>query len=248
MVMELKIDYIRALTNLYGHVKPAKVCEIYNQQNDEVENINEFEAFLNDLKQVVENRYVYIKEDQFMDEIYYLSYEKYKKLCEEQDGKPHYVPEKAELLNYVNPIYWEKPIEFNELEEYIASQLFPEDEVMVQKLTDEILNYMVEDKFKAALELLMHYEVVLEEDKAVDELLNILQRLNNNTRMRAHNGFTPIEISKLTGESVYILPDKLLEDDNDCHCGSKKKYFECHKESDDKIRRLSDYRKEMKKA
>lgn len=246
--MELKINYIRALTNLYGHVEPAKVCEIYNQQNDEMKDPNEFEVFLKELKEVIENRFVYIKEDKFLDEVYYLSRVKYEALCAKQDGKPHYVPEKEELLNYVNPLYWEKPLVFEELEEYLLNQLFPEDEVTGRTLANEILTYMIEDKFDATLQLLHHYEVVFDEDKAVDELLNILQRLNNNTRMRVHNAFTPIEISQLTGESVYILPDKLLEDDNDCHCGSKKKYFDCHKEADSKIRRLSEYRKEMKEV
>lgn len=240
--MDSKVDYICALTNLYGHVSPDKACEVYNQQNDTLFDAVHFTVFLTGLAYLVENRYIYVKNGQFLEETNYLFQEKYEQLCMQQTGKPHYVPEKEQLMNYVNLTYWEKPLEYEELETYILAEYFTDHGVKGKQLADEIFNYIMEDNFQAALDTLVHYEITLTDEKATDPLLNILQRLNNNTRMRVHNSFTPIEISKLLGESVYILPDKLLEDENDCHCGSKKKYKICHMEDDNKIRRLSEYR------
>lgn len=245
--MGIRLEYICALTNLYGHATPELICEIYNQQNHDACAIAEFDVFLMNPKESIENRYVYIKNGTFIEETLYLFKEKYEQLCAEQAGKPYYIPEKYQLLRFADLNYWEKPLEYEELEAYILREFFPNQKVTGLNLADELFYHMADNNFEASLQTLIHYEVLLDEDKASDPFLNIMQRLHNNTRMRAHKAHTPIEISKLTGESVYILPDKRLEDDNDCHCGSKKKYKECHLTDDDKIRRLSEYRNGLKK-
>ncbi len=246
--MELKIDYICSLVNLYGHVSPEKVCEVYNLLNHADASPFDFEILLTNPEQRVEDRYVYIKDGKFIEESLYLFQEKYEELCAQQADKPHYVPEKEELMEYKDLHYWEKPLEYEELETYISTHFFPNHADTAKNLAEEIFSHIMANHFKGCLQTLVHYEVILDEEKALDPFLNILQRLNNNTRMRAHNAHTPIEISQLTGESVYILPDKVLEDGDDCHCGSKKTYKDCHMKDDDKIRRLNEYRSGLKEV
>jgi len=240
--MDLHIEYICALTNLYGHVSPKRVCAVYNQQNDVQLELADVEAYLKNPKQQIENRYVYIRGEEFLEERLYLLEEKYEKLVAKQKGKPYYVPKKEELLKYAELNYWEKPAEYAELEVHIQTNFFPDQAATGRHLTTEIFEHIKRDNVDDALQLFNHYEIIFEDKKESDAVLYIIQRLNNNTRMKANNGHTPIELSKITGNPTYTLPVILPKDDEDCHCGSGKKYKNCHSESDKKIKRLKDYR------
>lgn len=240
--MDLHIEYICALTNLYGHVLPEKVCEIHNQQNHKQLDPVEIGVYLTNPGQKMENRYIYIKEGEFIEEAFYLFEQKYKELVAKQAGKPHYVPVKEELLKYAKLHYWEKPAEYNELETYIFTNYFPDNEQMMEQLAEEIFYHIQHDKVDTALEIFSHYEINFKDETESDPVLYIMQRLSNNTRMKAHNGHTPLELSKITGEPIYTLPNQLPGEEDECHCGSKKQYKTCHMEDDNKIKRLSDYR------
>jgi len=240
--MNLHVEYICALTNLYGHVSPARVCDTYNQHHDEPSELSDIEFYLTNPGQQIENRYLYIKHGKFLEENLYLFEEKYKELMDKQEGKPHYIPEKEALLKYSDLYYWEKPAEYKELEDYIHANFFPDDQASCQKLTDEIFDHIQRGNANNALRLFKSYEIIFEEEKDSDPVLYIMQRLSNNTRMQANNGHTPIELSKITGKPMYTLPITLPGDNENCHCGSGKKYKDCHFESDKKIKRLNDYR------
>lgn len=240
--MALRIEYICALTNLYGHVSPEKVCEIYNQQNKKKLNLSEIEQYIQLETPKIENRYVYIYQGRFLEENFYLFEEQYKKLVTKQKNKPYYIPVKEELLKYAELNYWEKPAEFFELETYIQASYFPENKMMSRNLANEIFEHIQMGGIKEALEIFEHYEIIFKDEAESGSILYIIQRLHNNTRMKANNGYTPFELSVLTGNPSYQLPNKFPKADEDCHCGSKKKYKDCHFESDEKIKRLDNYR------
>jgi len=240
--MELQIDYICALTNLYGHVSPKQVWEVYNQQNEPRINLSDIERYLKNLESKVENRYIYVHQGEFLEEIFYLFEERFEELLEKQVGKPHYIPKKLELLKYADLNYWEKPAEYKELEEYVQMNYFSENQTLGEKICDEIFDHIRMNNMKEAMRTFEQYEVIFENEEESDPVLYILQRLSNNTRMQMNNGHTLIELSEITGEPTYHLPNKLPADDEDCHCGSKKQYKNCHLDSDEKIKRLNDYR------
>jgi len=240
--MNLHIEYICALTNLYGHVSPDRVCDTYNQHHDEQSELQEIEFYLTNPGQQIENRYLYIKQGKFLEEDLYLFEEKYEALMDKQEGKPHYIPEKEALLKYSDLYYWEKPAEYDELENYIHANFFPDDQAAGQKLTADIFDHIQRGNARDALRLFKSYEIIFEEEKDSDPVLYIIQRLSNNTRMQANNGYTPLELSEIMGHPAYILPVKLPKNGEECHCGSGKKYKDCHFESDENIKRLKDYR------
>jgi len=240
--MNLHVEYICALTSLYGHVSPDRICDVYNQHHEEQLEYSEIEFYLTNPDQQIENRYLYIKQGKFLEEFLYLFEEKYEELMDKQKDKPHYVPEKEELLNYADLHYWEEPAEYKELEDYIHTHFFPNDGATGRKLTTEIFDHIQMGDVDSALRLFEDYEIIFDGKKESDPVLYIMQRLSNNTRMQANNGHTPIEISKIMGNPTYTLPIKLPKNGGDCHCGSGKKYKDCHLESDERIKRLNDYR------
>lgn len=242
VTMDLPLEYICALTNLYGHVSPGRVCEVYNQQNDERLKFSEVELYIKNPNQQVENRYIYIYRGKFLEEIYYLFEDRYKELIAKQKDKPYYIPAKNELLKYAELSYWEKPAEYQELETYIQMNYFSNNESMSENLANEIFEHIQMGHINEAMKIFEHYEIIFNDEKESGSVLYIIQRLHNNTRMKVNNGYTPLELSEITGTPTYRLPNKFLDSDDDCHCGSKKKYKDCHFESDEKIKRLKDYR------
>ncbi len=89
--MKSRVDYVCALTNLYEHVPHEKVCEVYNQQNNKALKPTEFEVFLVELYEKLENQYVYVRDGEFIEETLYLFKAKFEQLCAKQEGKPLYV-------------------------------------------------------------------------------------------------------------------------------------------------------------
>lgn len=103
---ELVIKYIVACTNLYGVVPIKKVVEIYNDQNEEVISLVEVESFLQSIqvKEQLEESFVYIDSGEFVAEATSEDDEK-QALKQATAGKPYYVPEKEELLCFVDEEY-----------------------------------------------------------------------------------------------------------------------------------------------
>lgn len=60
MTMNLVIDYIVSLTNLYGIVHKEKVVEIYNMQNDDIIDVSTIETVAENHYDKLENQFAFI--------------------------------------------------------------------------------------------------------------------------------------------------------------------------------------------
>lgn len=94
----LILDYIRATTNLYGIAPFEKVMEVYNQQNDDQIGIEDLEVYID---QDLSEYYVYVYYENFVHETI-LEFDDFELVLTKKGGKPYYVPEKEELLKYVD--------------------------------------------------------------------------------------------------------------------------------------------------
>ncbi|ARF17240.1 hypothetical protein CSV61_04720 [Sporosarcina sp. P3] len=109
---ELVLKYIVACTNLYGIVPIEKVIEIYNDQNEEKVLLNEVENFLQSeqVKAELEGSFVYIQSNEFVAEA--TSEEDETEILKRNAaGKPYYVPEKDELLRFIDEEYFQETSE-----------------------------------------------------------------------------------------------------------------------------------------
>lgn len=106
---KLVLDYSVACTNLYGVVPIEKVVEIYNEQNEEQISLETVESFFQSerVKQQLEDNFVYIEADEFVAEATSESDEK-AELKKAAAGKPYYIPDKAELLEFTEEEYFEQ--------------------------------------------------------------------------------------------------------------------------------------------
>lgn len=111
-------------------------------------------------------------------------------------GKPHYIPEKEELLKYKDVSYFEVTKEYEELLQFLSKMFWRKSRA--EYIAKEIQNYC---KSSRALE---NIGIFFEEEKIrfknqdqLEELLRIIRKLANSTRIPQNNGFTPNELEEI---------------------------------------------------
>lgn len=100
-----------------------------------------------------------------------------------------------ELLKYSDYSYYEETESKNKFKKYLKKKNTPSDiiEVIMKTMSDM---YRLGDKYVgASIEMLQDYGVEVTE-KNVQEILNYLMEIYNNSRIWLNNGWTPIEMRK----------------------------------------------------
>ncbi|WP_153723074.1 hypothetical protein [Sporosarcina cascadiensis] len=114
----LLLDYIAACTNLYGVTPFEKVLEIYHTYTENRISLEALVALVNEppVKEKLEERFVHVYRDTFVAEVLHIFNEK-KALEQAAAGKPFYVPEKNELLSYMDQFYFQQTPQQERLKE-----------------------------------------------------------------------------------------------------------------------------------
>lgn len=234
--MEKLKQYIIALTNLYGQVPASKVAEIYSSQNEDEISIKDVESYFNE---DLSRDYVYAYKEHFVHETI-MEFKDFKSMLQKKADKPYYIPEKEELLKYSDMKYYEKPIQYHNLIQYVKNNFFANDSEKAESLCENIL-WKCKDDFKPqeAFELFNVFGVNFKDMNQVNEVLKFIMDLSNNIRLWENNGHTPDEIFNLLEKpNLRPLPDKpfniggsskkeKIGRNDPCPCGSGKKYKKC---------------------
>ncbi len=248
MSSDLILEYLRATTNLYGMIPPDKVVEIYNQQNDPPIDVRDLEPYMD-----IDNEYFVFFEDHFIHEALFVKDDSFAELKAQQGKKPYYVPDKAELLNYAEDMYVEKPPERQKLYQYILDHLIS-DPTKAEELTEDIhLNCSLGGSIPDILDEFTRRDVSFEGIDQLNEILPLITGLANNTRIWENRGHTPNELAQkfdragrrplTTGGFPSMAPWSQAVDmprmkkerpvkvrvgrNDPCPCGSGKKYKKC---------------------
>lgn len=106
---ELLTKYSIACTNLYGIVPIERVAEIYTAQNDGHVTLQQMEHFVQTsyVNRQLEENFVLINSNEFVAEATSEPDEQ-QTLKRQAEGKPFYVPQKEELLRYMDEEYVEE--------------------------------------------------------------------------------------------------------------------------------------------
>lgn len=196
--MDKVIDYIIALTNLYGLVHKGKVIEIYNMQNADKIDYGVIQSIIINKKQYLVDKYVYIHGDYFV----YLSIivaGTFEEELRAKKGKPFYIPKKEELLKYKDSTYFEVTKEYEELLNFLKKMFFRKSRA--EDLCREIQMYCQSFKAMENLPLLFEEKKIrFKNKKQLDELTRLIRDFANNTRIWQNNGYTPNELDELKGK------------------------------------------------
>jgi len=243
--MELLKQYIIALTNLYGIVAIEQVAEIYNQQNEDRVNDDDVADYLDE---DLSTSHVYDYDEHFVHESV-IEVDEFDALMDKKGDKPHYIPEKDELLKYADARYYEKPKQYHDLFKYVKRSFLPSDAGKAEMLCDIVIGTCRSD---FDIQKVFHYfgvfGIEFKNETQINEVLQMVMELANNVRLWENNGHTPHEIfEKFEKPNLRPLPAAGLPGiagepklsvmhggasekagrNDPCPCGSGKKYKKC---------------------
>lgn len=237
-------QYIIALSNLYGMVHKDKVLEIYNSQNEDQVSLTYIEDLLTSPPEELEDAFIYPHQDYFVHETI-LENDDFEPMLKKKGDKPHYVPDKNQLLKYVDESYFEKSKQYTALVKYVKKNFFKGDDEKAEWLCEDIHGTcQFGANMQVVLDAFNDRGISFDDMDQINEVMKLVMDLSNNVRIWENNGYTPHEIfEKFEKPHLRPLPDKPFDFNatnvidmntrqkigrNDpCPCGSGKKYKKC---------------------
>ena len=141
----------------------------------------------------------------------YLAYDdRYKDLLDRQAGKEFYIPNEQEILDYARNLYLSQEPAYQNFREFLQHEIgitYEDADGVALDIWDKIQFDM---DFTDIIRYLMDdYEDFLD-DRKIEQFVQLLQELNNNTRMQIHRGHTPNEMMKKGIEQGYFSQEPIV--------------------------------------
>ena len=127
----------------------------------------------------------------------YLAYDdRYKELLDIQAGKDFYIPNAQEVLDYARNLYFSQEPAYQNFREFLQHEIgmtYDEADAEALETWDKI---QFDIDFTEIVQYIIDvYEDLLDGTK-IEKIIQLLQEVNNNTRMRIHRGHTPNEMMR----------------------------------------------------
>ena len=127
----------------------------------------------------------------------YLAYDdRYKNLLDIQAGKDFYIPNAQEVLDYARNLYLSQEPAYQNFREFLQHEIgmtYDEADAEALEIWDKI---QFDIDFTEIVQYFIDvYEDLLDGTK-IEKIIQLLQEVNNNTRMRIHRGHTPNEMMR----------------------------------------------------
>ena len=127
----------------------------------------------------------------------YLAYsDRYKDLLDIQAGKDFYIPNEQEVLDYARNLYLSQKLAYQNFREFLQHEIgmtYDEADAEALETWDKI---QFDIDFTEIVQYIIDvYEDLLDGTK-IEKIIQLLQEVNNNTRMRIHRGHTPNEMMR----------------------------------------------------
>lgn len=238
------MEYIIALTNLYGMVPKGKVVEIYNSHHQDQVTLNEVEVYLQNPPDELAKAFVYPHKGYFVSDSI-LEFDEFEIMLAEKADKPFYVPHRKELLKYVDDCYFEETSQYRALYDYIKKNFYYEDDFKAEMLAEDIHgSCKMGSDFNYILDEFTRRNLSFKDTNQVNEVMQLIMDLSNSIRIWENNGHTPQEIFEqfekpklrpLPAESFKFDGIDVADNKSDnkigrnapCPCGSGKKFKKC---------------------
>ncbi|MCM3631255.1 SEC-C metal-binding domain-containing protein [Paenibacillus glycanilyticus] len=230
-------SYILAAMNLYGVCPFDQFLAIYNAQNEDRLD----EAVLSRICHLLTRREQswHVADGRLVADYYDNdNQDELTELLASVAGKPYYIPDRKEFLQYAEYGYYEETPQLAGLEQYILEYL-SRDKELVHDLISEI-------QFECSMskpieEIMMGFEdrgIEISTREQLEMVIHLVINVYNNTRMWSNAGFKPVELGAsgsgaATDPLRNLVPSKQqavsakIGRNEPCPCGSGKKYKKC---------------------
>ena len=240
---ELLAKYATAAGFLYGIIGVADFVDVFNHYEDDKTTAQEtclaLERFARteDVEYSLYDDCIYGPDFQpdFPDDL-----ENARIVRSHQKGKPRYLPKKEEFLRYFAPDHREPEKSYADLKAYILKHKLSVKEGLDGIDGDLIdLHEMIQSDVHTAdiLQSFIDRGYALHDLNAINDFVQKLTGVINNTRLFENNGFTPLELhEKFERPKLRLLPHEPAPQavipkvgrNAPCPCGSGLKYKNCH--------------------
>lgn len=228
------IKYAIACGNLYGIIEYPKFLEIYNTQNQTSLTIKELLAILKEssYSKRLNDGFVYSNNRELIHEA--MEYEpNIDDFKTEVNGKPYFIPEKTELLRYVDEDYYEKTIHQRNLSAMLKKDFFPNNTEALKQEVDELIGELQNDhNFQEVIKtFLARFD--FKDMKQINEYVQVVMKIANTTRIWENRGHTPDELFQMETSNLkphtplQVIAGGKVGRNDPCTCGSGKKYKKC---------------------
>lgn len=217
--MKQLTQYIIALSNLYGLVSTQQVLDIYNSQNEKKVTISELGDELDAISEQLEENFIFIERDLFVHEAIYVEREAPHDIYKERSKWPYYIPEKEELLNYVDEYYFEKNETYREMVSLLSEKVTAGDTVLAEEIATEIHDHLTVNfnDISGAFNIVSDFDLTVDDDGTSGKLKLLIADYAISIRVWDQNGFSLTEMTEklreITGHSGKSLEDYFLEAD-----------------------------------
>ncbi|ETA80156.1 YecA family protein [Youngiibacter fragilis] len=221
--------YAKAAVNLYGVISRNELVEIFNGQNSYKTTDEELYILL--LPLVLKDKWYGFYKEYIVHYWFFDDFEEADYLLENQKGKPRYIPDKDEFLNYVVEGYADNDHWWN-VQRFMGAAFGFSKNIM--EGFQEVKSYITYGNGISELNSIFErHHIAFSSEGQIKEFICLIMQAKNNTRIWENNGYTPSELHEIRTErdkNVIDFPvvQKLKVGRNDpCPCGSGKKYKKC---------------------
>lgn len=127
----------------------------------------------------------------------YLAYrDRYKDLLDIQAGKDFYIPNEQEVRDYARNLYLSQKPAYQNFREFLQHEIgmtYDEADAEALEIWDKI---QFDIDFTEIVQYIIDVYEDLLDDTKIEEIIQLLQEVNNNTRMQIHRGHTPNEMMR----------------------------------------------------
>lgn len=211
--MDQLTHYIIALTNLYGIVSNKQVLDIYNQQNKPHLSLAELSDQLGAITDQLEAHFIFIERGLFVHEAIYVERETPQDIHKERSKWPYYIPQKEELLNYIDEYYFEENDVFREMKTLLTEEVTDGDAVLADEIAIEIhdhLNVNFNDT-TGAFEIVSDFGLTIDDSEVSSKLKLLIADYVISMRVWEQNGFSLVEMNQLLREKAGLSRTSLEE-------------------------------------
>ncbi|WP_312460754.1 hypothetical protein [Proteiniclasticum sp.] len=201
-------DYIIALCNLYGMVHKKKVVDIYNMQNTEKITLKEVESIQEKLPKEIDEAWIDVHQGYFVSSSI-LEHREFLYYIREKGSKPYYIPEKEELLKYLDAFYFEKTKAYHQFVQELKKNYKVKEEKAEDLVSDVVAICQFNYSTQGVISRLEEMGLEFSGEKDLNKMVKLIMNLMNNTRIWENNGYTPEELFHME-EKNKLKPIPLL--------------------------------------
>ena len=211
--MDELTQYIIALTNLYGLVSMQQVLDIYNSQNNEKISLGDLENELDELAKELEENFIFIEQNLFVHEAIYIETESPQEIFDERSTWPYYMPEKEELLKYVDEYYFEKNDYYLQIETFITEKVTDGNAVLAEEIAREMHDHLSVNfnDVSGAFEIISDFGYAIDDNEIKGKLRALVANYAISMRTWDQNGLSLIEMNEKLRERAGISRVSLAE-------------------------------------